>query len=62
MPKAFLARHEFRTQPYNMINGSLFVKTHHYTRIFYARLSQRAALTGTAPTHKASGRVFFYNL
>ena len=35
------------------------LQTYHYTRIGCGRVSQRAALIGTAPTHKAMGHVFF---
>ena len=38
------------------------LQTYHYTRIGCGRVSQRAALSGTAPTHKAVGRVFFCDL
>ena len=39
-------------------SGSWFVKTYHHTRIGMAK-SHNGLPAGTAPTHKAVGRVFF---
>jgi len=42
-----------------VVGDSWLVKTCHYSRMGCGRISQRAALTGTAPTHKAVGRAHF---
>ena len=47
-----------RKKQWLVVSDSWFVKTCHYTRMGCNRISQRAALTGPAPTHTAAGRVF----